>query len=235
MTDALAAALGVPAHVGNDVQVATNAEFALGAGKEYRSILGVFWGTGRRRRHRAGRQAVDGARLGRPRSATWSCARTGAGVPAGGAAAWRPTPAAPRWRRAPAAQVKRGKRTMLFDIMEERGRDRLTSGMWERALHKGDPLATRLMDRAIRALGTGVGSALNVLDVEAVVIGGGLGVRLGPMYLERITAEIMTHAVLADARRTCGSPSWATWAGRSARRCSRKSASQSRKPRCAAK
>ena len=32
--------------VGNDVQVATDAEFQLGAGKPYRSLLGVFWGTG---------------------------------------------------------------------------------------------------------------------------------------------------------------------------------------------
>ena len=39
----------------------------------------------------------------------------------------------------------------------------------------------------------GVASCLNVLDVEAVVIGGGLGVRLGPTYLERFTLELMTH------------------------------------------
>ena len=32
--------------VGNDVQVATDAEFKLGAGKPYKSLLGVFWGTG---------------------------------------------------------------------------------------------------------------------------------------------------------------------------------------------
>ena len=32
--------------VGNDVQVATDAEFKLGAGKPYQSLLGVFWGTG---------------------------------------------------------------------------------------------------------------------------------------------------------------------------------------------
>jgi glucokinase len=82
---------------------------------------------------------------------------------------------------------------VLFEIMEERGRDRLTSGIWERALDRSDPLATRLMDRAVRALGTGIASTLNVLDVEAVVIGGGLGVRLGPRYLERITAEIHPH------------------------------------------
>jgi glucokinase len=33
-------------HLGNDVQVATRAEFQLGAGKPYDSVLGVFWGTG---------------------------------------------------------------------------------------------------------------------------------------------------------------------------------------------
>ena len=65
LTDALAEALGAPAFVGNDVQVATDAEFALGAGRSTGSLLGVFWGTGRGRRHRAGRQAVDGARLRR--------------------------------------------------------------------------------------------------------------------------------------------------------------------------
>ena len=32
--------------VGNDVQVATEAEFHLGAGKPYESLIGVFWGTG---------------------------------------------------------------------------------------------------------------------------------------------------------------------------------------------
>src|SRR5258707_7702524 len=46
LAEALSEACGAPVAVGNDVQVATNAEFELGAGKEYSSILGVFWGTG---------------------------------------------------------------------------------------------------------------------------------------------------------------------------------------------
>src|SRR5690349_12545057 len=37
---------GAPVTIGNDVSVATEAEFRLGAGKPYKSILGVFWGTG---------------------------------------------------------------------------------------------------------------------------------------------------------------------------------------------
>src|SRR5665213_3306518 len=43
---ALHSALGTTVALGNDVGVATNAEFVLGAGRPYRSLLGVFWGTG---------------------------------------------------------------------------------------------------------------------------------------------------------------------------------------------
>ena len=39
-------ALGAEVRVGNDVQVATEAEFHLGAGREFSSLIGVFWGTG---------------------------------------------------------------------------------------------------------------------------------------------------------------------------------------------
>ena len=43
---ALQEALGPPVSLGNDVNVATMAEFQLGAGQPYSSLLGVFWGTG---------------------------------------------------------------------------------------------------------------------------------------------------------------------------------------------
>ena len=43
---ALKDALGPRVKLDNDVNVATEAEFAQGAGQPYRSLLGVFWGTG---------------------------------------------------------------------------------------------------------------------------------------------------------------------------------------------
>ena len=48
-----------------------------------------------------------------------------------------------------------GKKTDLFKLMEKHGRDRLTSGIWERALDHGDELAEQLIERAIEALGAG--------------------------------------------------------------------------------
>ena len=70
----------------------------------------------------------------------------------------------------------RGRNTDLFKIMRQRGRSQLSSGIWERALEDGDELAHHLIERAVDALGAGIASAVNLLDVEAVVIGGGMGI-----------------------------------------------------------
>jgi glucokinase len=90
-------------------------------------------------------------------------------------------------------------KTDLFKLMREHERERLTSGIWARALDRHDKLATEIVDRAVRALGAGIASAVNLLDVEAVVIGGGLGVRLGDAYAKRI-AEAMHPHLFADTR-----------------------------------
>ena len=197
LADALAEACGVPVAVGNDVQVATNAEFELGAGKEYRSILGVFWGTGV-----GGGLVLDGKPwLGRGAAgeighvvvrlngARCPCGRRGCMEAYAGRAAMEA-----KARR----EVAKGRKTDLFKIMEERGRERLTSGIWERAAAKEDPLALELLERAIEHLGPGVASACNVLDVECVVVGGGLGVRFGEPYVKRIEKAMMPHLFASD-------------------------------------
>jgi glucokinase len=95
--------------------------------------------------------------------------------------------------------LDKGRKTKLFDLMRERGRTRLTSGVWARALEHGDKLAAQMLDRAVTALGAGIASAQNLLDVEGVIIGGGLGVRLGHPYAKRI-AEAMQPHLFADSR-----------------------------------
>jgi glucokinase len=77
--------------------------------------------------------------------------------------------------------------------MEKHGKPRLTSGIWERAIDHGDQLAEKLIDRAIEALGTGVASAVNLLDVEAVIFGGGMGVRFGDRYMDALKKEMEAH------------------------------------------
>ena len=50
-----------------------------------------------------------------------------------------------------------------------------------------------LIDRAVEALGAGIASAVNLLDVEAIIIGGGLGVRFGAPMAERISTAMHPH------------------------------------------
>jgi glucokinase len=188
----LSSTLGTRVRVGNDVQVATDAEFELGAGRGYSSLLGVFWGTG-----------VGGGLIlaGKP----W-VGRGGAGeighmvIKQGGARcpcgrrgcleayAGRASMEARARKRA-----QKGEKTKLFKLMEERGRTRLTSSVWQRALEHHDQLAKELFDEAVAALGTGIASAINLLDVEAVIIGGGLGTRFGQPLADRIADEMQPH------------------------------------------
>jgi glucokinase len=198
LAETLQAALGAEVRIGNDVQVATLAEFKLGAGRLYSSLLGVFWGTG------VGGGLILGGEL-------WT-GRGGAGeighmvVELGGARCTcgrRGCMEAYAGRSAMELHaqklVQKGRKTDLFELMEERQRSRLTSGVWARALAHGDKLAQQIIDRAVEALGAGVASAINLLDVEAVILGGGLGVRLGHPYAKRI-AEAMQPHLFADSR-----------------------------------
>jgi glucokinase len=70
--------------------------------------------------------------------------------------------------------------------------------VWARALDQDDKVAHELIDRAVKMLGTGIASAVNLLDVEAVILGGGLGVRLGPRYLDAIHEEMMKHVFVPE-------------------------------------
>ncbi len=197
LAETLAGQLGTGVVIGNDVQVAVDAEFALGAGKPYSSILGVFWGTGV-----GGGIVLDGKPwLGRGAAgelghmvvkrngARCPCDRRGCVEAYAGRAAMEATA-----RKAAAS----GERTHLFAIMERADRTRLTSGVWAKALAYDDPLAVRLVDRAVEALGAGIASALNLLDVEAVIIGGGLGTRLGDRYAKRIERAMLPHLFVSE-------------------------------------
>jgi len=103
-----------------------------------------------------------------------------------------------RWSGARELHAK-GAETELFKIARKRGRERLTSGIWAAALDRDDPLARKLLGEAVEALGAGVASVVNVLDVEVVILGGGLGIRLGRPYADKI-AKAMLPQLFNDDR-----------------------------------
>jgi glucokinase len=194
---ALATALERPVAIGNDVSVAVEAERRFGAGRAVDSFLGVFWGTGvgggivadGRMLHGRGSAGEIGHVCAKPGGRRCNCGLDGCVEAYAGRGALEER----------ARELAKERKTALFEIMEKRGRDRLTSGVWLRALEAGDPLARELIERAVQALGVGIGVAVTLLDVEAVVIGGGLGERLGPEWLEKIERAASEHTFFKDA------------------------------------
>jgi glucokinase len=184
--------LGTDVHLGNDVQVATQAEFELGAGKPYQSVLGVFWGTGV-----GGGLILDGkpwlGRGGAGEIGHMVVKRNGAHCPCGRRGCMEAYAGRAAMESKARREIDKGAQSDLFKLMKQRGRSRLTSAVWAAAVEQHDRLAETLIQRAVKALGAGIASAVNLLDVEAVVIGGGLGVRFGQPMAERISTQMHPH------------------------------------------
>ena len=135
--ETLAGALGADVRIGNDVQVAVEGEYAARRRQGARLAARRLVGNRRRRRPDPRRQAVVGPR--RRRRAR----------PHRRQAQRRPLPLRtarlPGGLRRPrrdgsesAPRAVEGVKTDLFEIMEKRGKDRLTSSVWEHALREGD-------------------------------------------------------------------------------------------------
>lgn len=189
---ALREAIGTPVTVGNDVGVATDAEFQLGVGQQYNSLLGVFWGTGvggglilnGKPWHGRGKAGEIGHMVVKDGGAKCGCGNRGCME----AYAGRKSMEAKAVK-----EYNKGVQTDLFKLAEKHGKPHLTSAIWAKALEHEDELATKLLDRAVQALSAGIASAVNLLDPEAVVIGGGLGIRFGNTLVPKIIDGMQEH------------------------------------------
>ena len=185
--------LEAPVVVDNDVRFGMLGEHRLGAGRPFADLIGAWFGTG------VGGAVILGGVLRNGRSGACGeighvcvvdggrrcgCGRRGCLEAYAGRASME--------RRA-RSRVAKGEHTDLFRIMEKQGRDHVTSGVIARALDHGDALTHSLLDDAVAAAGQGIASVVNLLDVEAVVIGGGLGTRLGAPFAKRVAAAMQPH------------------------------------------
>jgi len=189
---------GIPVTLDNDVRAGLTGEFQMGSGRGFRNILGVFAGTGL-----GGGLVLDG-KLRRGRGAAGEIGHTvvkDGGRECGCGRKGCLEAYAGRGRMEVRARelVKQGKKTVLFDIQKRKGRDRLTSGVISAALEQGDRMARTLVDEAVWALGISLASIQNTLDLELMIIGGGLGDRLGEPFRARVAAAMEKHLLVGQS------------------------------------
>lgn len=186
LRDKLEALVHVPVFVENDVNVGVVGEHALGAGQGAQELVGVFVGTGigggiisRGRLYLGSRGAaaeightillVDGPRCG---CGNHGCVEALASRTA--------------MERDVRAAIRGGEKSLVLEIMKERGKERMTSSVIQRALRRHDPVMTKVMKRAQYYLGILVSNIVNTLDPECVVVGGGIAERLGEEFVKPI-------------------------------------------------
>ncbi len=180
-----AALSGARVIVDNDVRVAAMGEFRRGAGRPYKNFLGVFVGTG------VGGGLILNGSLRDGRGAAGEIGHTtvkpdGRRCPCGRRGCLEAYAGRLSIEQAARRRQKQGHKTELFEIMAQKQKDRVSSSVIADALEKGDRVTTTLIGQAVWALGIALANAQNLLDMEALIVGGGLGDRLGAPFVRRV-------------------------------------------------
>ncbi|HST19496.1 MAG TPA: ROK family protein, partial [Blastocatellia bacterium] len=183
-----------PAVVDNDVNAGTYGEFRRGAARGASEVLGMFVGTGI-----GGGLIINGALY---HGASKNAGEVGhivvkAGGPRCGCGA-RGCLEALASRTAMTRDIRRGiergEKTVVRDLLKKET-DSLSGNDLRKAYDAGDELVIKTLHRAAKFIGIGIGSLVNVLAPEIVVLGGGVIEAMTDDFIQRIDRSTRRVAV----------------------------------------
>lgn len=191
----LEARVGIPTFVDNDVNVGTLGEHAFGAGKGVQNIVGIFVGTGigggiilhGELFHGASKTAgeighiivkADGPRCG--------CGRRGCLEALASRTAMT--------KQFQKAIEKRGKKSVISKLTDG-DLNAVRSGVLAKAIRAKDKLTLKVLKKATKYLGIGIGSIVNFLNPEMIILGGGVVEALDDTFLDNIRAAAEKYAL----------------------------------------
>jgi glucokinase len=96
--------------------------------------------------------------------------------------------------------MKDGRKTVVRDLCDGDTR-RIRSRIIAEAYLEGDKLVREIMDDACGYIGIGAANLINVLNPQAVILGGGLIEALGDKMLPRIRKSAWEHVIGATPER----------------------------------
>ena len=200
LAERLRGPLELPVRIANDVTAGAVGEHRLGGGRGTDDLLCVFAGTGvggglilrgRPFEGSHGGAGELGHMIVRQGDEVCPCGRRGCVEAYAGRRAMEL--AAERSRAA-------GSPTLLFDVMADKGKSQATSGVFRTAFESGDRVVADLLEQAAHVLAAGIASAVNLLDLERVVLGGGLADKLGAPFRRWVDAALQPLLFLQPPR-----------------------------------
>ena len=173
---------GCPAAICNDVDAGVFGEYTAGAGKKARCVVGVFPGTG------IGGGCVYEGKIFR--GSRGSCMEVGflqmaTEGPAAGVGPVGTLEGLASRLAISAEAAKAVYRGQAPELSKLAGTDlsNIRSGILAKSIEGGDDAIKDIVERAAEQVGRGVGSLVNILAPDVVVIGGGLAEAMPELYL----------------------------------------------------
>ena len=178
---------GVPFFVGNDVNLGVLGEHKFGAARGYHNVVGFFVGTGlggglilndtlftgnQFKAAEYGHMVLD------PEGPLCGCGQRGC------LEAFSSKMGMSAYIR---QQVSRGRESLMAEAVQE---GPFRSKKLKKALAAGDKVAMEAVDRACHYLAVATGNMINTLSPDLVLYGGGVIEAVGPIFLEKILAQV---------------------------------------------
>ena len=191
---------GVPVALGNDVDLGTLGEAWLGAARGARSVVGIFIGTGigggiiyDGRLIRGARQAAGeiGHIVMMPGGPLCGCGNRGC---------YEALASRTAIERDIREAIAAGRETIVTELLDGDLSQRIKSGTLKKALKKGDPLVTEIMERASEITGYACLSVRHLLDPEVTVLGGGV-IEACRQWVMPVVQRVLAADALPGARK----------------------------------
>ena len=188
-----------PMHVDNDANLMALAEFRFGAAKGFKNVLCLTLGTGIGGGIILGGELFHGSSFAGAEFGHMTINHNGRKCNCGGTGCLEMYASAP-------AMVKDAKRLLRKDQKSVMHRlvkgdlGRLTTRVIFQAEKNGDATASRVINQACAYLGAGIASAVNLINPQVVVIGGGVS-QGGLSFIRRIENEVKARAFPSATKR----------------------------------
>lgn len=186
--------LDIPTFVDNDVNVGTLGEYTFGAGQGVQNIVGIFVGTGigggiimnGELFHGASKTAGEIGHIivqeGGPRC---GCGNRGCLEAFASRTAMTKT-----FKKA----IKKGKKSVLSKLTDG-DLSTIRSSVLAKAVNSNDKLTLKVFKKTTKYLGVGIGSIVNFLNPEMIILGGGVVEALEDSFIDDIRAAAKKYAL----------------------------------------
>jgi glucokinase len=165
--------LKIKTFIDNDVNIGTLGEFTYGAGKGKKDIIGIFLGTGVGGGVIINGKLHHGYSLNAGELGHMKLVANGELCGCGQRGCLEAYASKTAMIRKIKEAIAEGKKSILPELIGDNW-SKLTSKVFKKCVEEKDPLVVPILEEAAIYTGIGIGSLLNILSPELVVIGGGL-------------------------------------------------------------